>query len=78
MLNPFDIEVIITPNANAAVDTRAIVTSPDAPFFWLINSIMNDAIITIGIATDISGRLNTNANDSAANPTSPRPCPIIE
>ena len=39
---------------------------------------MNDAIITIGIATDISGRLNTNANDSAANPTSPRPCPIIE
>ena len=44
ILKPFDIEVIITPNANAAVDTRAIVTSPDAPFFWLINSIMNDYV----------------------------------
>lgn len=73
MLKPFESDVIITPNASADVDTSAIVTSPDSPCFWLINNIIKDAIITIGIATDISGKLKTNASDKAANPTSPNP-----
>ena len=57
---------------NAPVDTIAIVISPDTPFFWLINIIMNEAIITSGIETDSGGNPNTTAIDTAAKPTSPK------
>lgn len=40
----------------------------DAPFFWLIIIIINDATITIGIDIYNGGRLKATAKERAANP----------